>query len=110
MTTAPLALTTATFEDALAGAGTQPFLADFWVQGCGPCKALAPVLAEAAAEQADRLTVGMVQLEHAPELAARYEIMALPTLIVFVGGLEKTRLTGASTKAELLAELEEFLA
>lgn len=109
MRATPIALTMDNFDDDLVGAGTQPFLVDFWVQGCGPCKALAPVLEEVAAEQADRLKVGTVQLEHAPELAGRYEIMALPTLIIFVGGLEKKRLTGALTKAELLAELEEFL-
>lgn len=50
----------------------------------------------------------MVQLDHAPELAGRLEIMALPTLIVFADGMEKKRLTGALTKTELLAELEEF--
>ncbi|WP_206061157.1 thioredoxin family protein [Nonomuraea basaltis] len=60
---------TDSFDDDLAGAGTQPFLVDFRVQGCGPCKALAPVLEEVAAEQADRLKVGTVQLENAPELA-----------------------------------------
>ncbi|WP_217369342.1 thioredoxin family protein [Nonomuraea antri] len=50
----------------------------------------------------------MVQLDHAPELAGRFEVMAVPTLIVFIGGREKKRLTGALTKTELLAELEEF--
>ncbi|MGI5286489.1 thioredoxin family protein [Nonomuraea polychroma] len=109
MSTTPITLTAADFDGELAGAGTQPFLVDFWVQGCGPCKALAPVLEAVAAEQAGRLRVGMVQLEHAPELAGRYEVIALPTLILFVGGLEKKRLTGALAEAELLAELEEFL-
>ncbi len=82
---------------------------DFWSPGCGPCKALAPVLEEIAAEQAGRLRVGTVQLDHAPEIARTYEVMALPTLIVFVGGVEKKRLTGALAKAELLAEIEEFI-
>ncbi|TDC90810.1 thioredoxin [Nonomuraea deserti] len=52
----------------------------------------------------------MVQLDDAPELAGRFEVMALPTLIVFVGGVEKKRLSGAFTKLDLLAELREFLA
>ncbi|GAA1613549.1 hypothetical protein GCM10009733_007060 [Nonomuraea maheshkhaliensis] len=108
MDTTPLALTVAGFDAELSGAGTQPFLVDFWASGCGPCKALAPVLEGVAAEQAGRLRVGMVQLDHAPELAGRFEVMALPTLIVFVGGVERKRLTRALTKAELLAELEEF--
>ncbi|MEV0160864.1 thioredoxin family protein [Nonomuraea fuscirosea] len=109
MSTTPIALTAAGFDDELTSAGTQPFLVDFWVTGCGPCKALAPMLEEFAAEQAGRLRVGMVQLDNAPELAGRYEVMALPTLIVFVGGVEKKRLTGSLIKAEIFAELEEIL-
>jgi thioredoxin 1 len=108
MSATSIALTVADFDAELTGAGTQPFLVDFWATGCGPCKALAPVLEEVAAEWAGRLRVGMVQLDNAPELAGRFEVMALPTLIVFVGGVEMKRLTGALTKAELLAELEEF--
>ncbi|MGW3347123.1 thioredoxin family protein [Nonomuraea rubra] len=101
-------MTAAGFDAELTGAGTQPFLVEFWASGCGPCKAMAPVLEEIAAEQAGRLRMGMVQLDHAPETAGRFEVMTLPTLIVFVGGVEKKRLTGALTKAQLLTELEEF--
>ncbi|GAA2700827.1 thioredoxin family protein [Nonomuraea recticatena] len=108
MSATSIALTVADFDGELMSAGTRPFLVDLWASGCGPCKALAPVLEEVAAEQAGRLRVGMVQLDHAPELAGRFEIMALPTLIVFIGGVEKKRLTGSLTKTELLAELEEF--
>jgi thioredoxin 1 len=107
MSATSIALTVADFDGELMSAGT-PFLVDFGASGCGPCKALAPVLEEVAAEQAGRLRVGMVQLDHAPELAGRFEIMALPTLIVFIGGVEKKRLTGSLTKTELLAELEGF--
>lgn len=108
MSTTPITLTAAGFDEELTSAGSQPFLVDFWANGCGPCKALAPVLEEVAAEQAGRLRVGMVQLDHAPDLSRRFEVMALPTLIVFVSGMERKRLTGPLTKTELLAELEEF--
>jgi thioredoxin 1 len=93
-----------------AVAPAQPLLVDFFAPGCRPCKALAPILEEVAAEYAGRLRVGKVGLDVAPALAARLELKAVPTLIVFAGGEEKKRITGVAGKAQLMGELEEYLA
>lgn len=100
-------LTDATFDDGLALG--RPTLVDFWAEGCEPCRAMMPILEEIANEHRASLAIGSVHLDDAPQLAQRFEIMALPTLIVFVDGRAEKRLIGASSKAELLAQLQEFL-
>jgi thioredoxin len=104
-------LTEATFDREVAKA-QQPVLVEFGAEGCGPCAALAPVLERLAAEHAGRLRIAEVRLDNAPGLAARFEIMALPTLIVFIGGVVVKRLTGdaVSSLGRLEAELAEFVA
>jgi len=101
-------LTAATFDREVTGSRL-PVLVDFWVQGCGPCAATAPVLEDLAAEHAGRPRVAAVPLDDAPGLAAHFEIMALPTLIVSTGGRPVKRITPAGGKSQLLAQLEEFL-
>lgn len=84
-------------------------LVDFWADWCGPCHAVAPVLDELAAEHGDRLTVAKVNVDDNQALALDYEVMSIPTLVIFKDGVEKKRLVGAHPKEHIEAELAEFI-
>lgn len=80
-----------------------PVLVDFWATWCGPCRMLAPLVAEIAEEQADTLTVGKVNVDDAPELAARFDIVSIPTLLLFRNGTVVKKSVGYCSKEELQA-------
>ena len=101
-------LTDSTFDEEVNGA-EQLVLVDFWAEWCGPCKLIAPVLAELAAEHPDTLRVVKVNVDDSPDVARRFEIMSIPTLMLFKEGVAKKRLVGAKGKQQLLQELQEFL-
>lgn len=95
--------------DALLARHDKPILADFWADWCGPCHMLAPALKELAAEWKGRVTVIKIDTERKPELASRFGVSALPTLILFKGGKEAHRLSGAAPLPMLKTEFEPFL-
>jgi thioredoxin 1 len=101
-------VTEATFGQAVLQARV-PVLVDFWASWCPPCRWLDPVVEEIAAEQAGRLVVAKVDADENPGLVRRYGTLSLPTLLVFVGGLERARIVGARPKGRLVTELAEFL-
>jgi len=72
-----------------------PVLVDFWAPWCGPCRAMAPHFERAAQQLKDRVRLVKVNTEHAPGLAARYNIRAIPTLVLFRNGVEQKRMSGA---------------
>ncbi len=101
-------LSETTFDEEVASS-TGPMLVDFWAEWCGPCKMLAPILEEIANEQEGVLRIAKVDVDQAPNLARRFEVMSIPTLIVFSKGTPAKRLVGAKGKHQLLDELSEFL-
>ena len=82
---------------------------DFWAEWCGPCKMIAPILEEIATEQSDSIRIAKVNVDEAPELARRFEVMSIPTLILFADGQPATRIVGAKGKTQLLEELAAHL-
>ena len=102
-------LDNSSFELTIKNADT-PVLVDFYADWCGPCKALAPTLEAVAEEHAGNLAVVKVDIDDNPELATRFNIQSIPTLIVFNGGEAKKTLKGLLPKAALLDELAPFLA
>jgi len=103
-----ITLSDGTFDEAV-GASSEPIVVDFWAEWCGPCKMIAPILDEVATEQAGKLKVAKLNVDDAPDTARRFDVMSIPTLIVFQDGQPKKRLVGAKSKGQLLAELDEFL-
>ncbi len=83
----------------------KPVLVDFWADWCGPCKMVAPVLEEIAGTHADKLTVAKVDVDANPGVARDYQILSLPTMMLFSGGKPVKQIVGAKGKAALLREL-----
>ena len=81
-------------------------LVDFYADWCGPCKMMSPIVDEIADERTD-ITVAKVNVDESSELASRFGVVSIPTLIIFKNGKESNRIIGARPKAAILAELEK---
>ena len=100
-----LHLTEAAFDQTLAE-HERPVLIDFWAPWCGPCRAIGPVLEEIAQELGDKVTIGKVNVDEHPGLAARFQVRSIPTLLFFKGGEVIDQVIGAVPKAQIKKRLD----
>ena len=93
--------------DAEIASSTVPVIVDFWAEWCGPCRMLGPVLDKLAEEKAGEVKVVKVNVDHAPELSAKYGVRSIPMLLFMKGGEVKETVVGVQSKDALLAKLVE---
>lgn len=94
----------ADFQSAVTSSAV-PVLVDFWAEWCMPCRMMAPVLDAVAEDLAGKLTVAKVNVDENPEVARQFMIQAIPTMVLFDGGKEKTRFVGGMTRERLVAAI-----
>jgi thioredoxin 1 len=90
-------------------AGDTPVLVDFWAEWCSPCRMIAPIVEKIAANHGEKIIVAKLNVDENPNTAMQYEVMSIPTLIVYQGGNEKKRIVGARPEQAILAEIDEFI-
>ena len=89
---------------------SQPVLVDFWADWCRPCHMVEPHVKAIAEENAGRLKVVKLNIDENPEIPRRYRVLSIPTLLLFVDGVEKERIIGAEPKERILAHISQYLA
>lgn len=101
-------VTDSTFNEEVLAQG-KPVLVDFWAPWCGPCRQIAPILDQIADEYGDSIEIVKVNIDENPEVAAKYGVLNIPMLNVYVGGEVAKTIVGAKPKRMMLKELESFI-
>jgi len=101
-------LTSSTFDEVVNSSST-PILVDFWAEWCGPCKQIAPILEQIAVEQPQNITIAKLNIDDYADIAGRFNVMSIPTMLLFVNGEVKAKIVGAMPKNRILTELAPFL-
>jgi thioredoxin 1 len=107
-TKATVVVTDDSFSQDVLSSST-PVLVDFWATWCGPCKMVAPVLEEIAGDKAGELTVAKLDVDENPATARDFQVVSIPTMILFKDGVAVKRIVGAKGKAALLRELADVV-
>ena len=107
--TRPIAVTDADFAERVLQSG-QPVLVDFWAEWCGPCRALGPIVETLAADYDGRARIAKVDVDASPELAMRYGVRSIPTVILFDNGQVVDTFVGVRPKADYAASLDKLVA
>ena len=93
--------------DKVVNQSTKPVLVDFWAQWCGPCKAIAPILVDLSKELGDQVQITKVDVDTNAELASRFNIRAIPTLLLFKGGNVVETIVGLTSKEALKSKIQQ---
>ena len=96
-------------QEVIEASKTKPVLVDFFASWCGPCKMQAPIIDEVAEELGDKAAIGKLNTEEAAETAGRFNVMSIPTLILFKDGEPKEILMGMQSKEALIELIEKYL-
>ena len=91
------------------GSSDVPVVVDFWAEWCGPCKMVAPILEDIADEHAESIRIAKVNVDENPGLAREFNVMSIPTMIVFKDGEESLRIVCAKGKPQMLDDLSAYL-
>ncbi len=103
-----LNLDDSSFSDTITADG-EPVLVDFWAEWCGPCKMIAPILDEIADEQVGTVKIAKVNIDDASGTALKYEVMSIPTMILFKDGEPVKKIVGAKPKDAIMQEIADFI-